>query len=443
MGCFSNERSATRALALSDFTLRNHKKGITALQIIEMPLASKAPVLISGDSQGLLVMWDLVTKRPITSMQMEGDPHIVAFQWVESSSVLSVLCKDSMLRMFKVKKPAARSTDLVSRQYQSNKMENLQYIQIYEMPINTLNFANFIMDAPMELETSDGIYRLVCCHTSDSEAIDIYQIIEDSTFKLQRPFSDINFPKFLKELNFSKLPKDSKFGIIMRFARLNDVIFLGFENGFIIGFTTTFDEDLRKHVVELVHVSNDHYPNPILNMCVNGNELYSCSTDDFITKHKFSMNPRVATNYIKSTTLSIKCSNTLTVSEPLKIHLPLRNISHIEKVTESTLLVSSWSGKTIVLNVHTSEVVQTFMKTKNNLIVNDSSIGDLTNGNNSNAESSLKSNNYKVGAMTGLKSFHLQSGGLKLGELRRFKGLADSNWCIIGYDDGTIKLNKV
>lgn len=97
--------------------------------------------------------------------------------------------------------------------------------------------------------------------------------------------------------------------------------------------------------------------------------------------------------------------------------------------------MSNWSGKTIVINVHTSEVLQTFVKTKNNLVANDSSIGSLTNGNNSNTESSLKSNNYKVGSMICLKSSDVKSDGLKLGELRRIKTLAKFNWCIIGYDE--------
>lgn len=52
MGRFSNGGSITSSLTLSDFTLRNHKKGITALQTIKMALVSKVPVLLSGDSDG-------------------------------------------------------------------------------------------------------------------------------------------------------------------------------------------------------------------------------------------------------------------------------------------------------------------------------------------------------------------------------------------------------
>ncbi|EJS41252.1 YPR085C [Saccharomyces arboricola H-6] len=440
---FSNERNSMRSLTLSDFTLRNHKEGITALQIIEIPSASIAPALLSGDSHGVFVMWNLVTKRPLTCTQIEDCPHIISFQWVESTNVLCILCKDSMLRMFELSVPAEESMDLVSRQHQSNNARDLQWTLIYEMPINTLNFANFIVDAQAESKTDNICHRLICCHTNDSEAIDIYHIIQDSTFKLQRPFSNLNFPGFLKQQNLSELPKDSKFGIIMRFAKLNDIIFLGFENGYIIGFTTTFDEELQKGVAELVHISDDHYPNPILNMCVRGDELYSCSTDDFITKHKLSVNPRPVTNWLRDSSLSIKCSSRLKVTEPSRICVPLKNISHINRITDSYLLISSWSGKTIVLNVHTSEVLQTFMKTKNSLVVTDSSIGGLTNDNSSSTESNLRSNNYKVGSMTGLKSFEVQSDGLKLGELRRIKALAEYDWCIIGYDDGTIKLNKI
>ncbi|CAI4054982.1 hypothetical protein SUVZ_16G3600 [Saccharomyces uvarum] len=449
MGRFSNGGSIKSSLTLSDFTLRNHKKGITALQTIKMASVSKVPVLLSGDSDGLFVIWDLVTKRPVTCTQIEDHPHIIAFQWVDST-VLSVLCKDSMLRMFKLEASALLSTDLVIGEPQSNKRTDLQWAQIYEMPVNTLNFANFIMDSQVESKDGkdDESYRLICCHTNDSEAIDIFQIMQDPKSKLQRPFNNINFPNFLKKqdlLETFNVPKDSKFGIIMKLARLNDIVFLGFENGYIIGFTTTFDEELQKGVAYLIHISNDHYPNPILNMCVSGDELYSCSTDSFITKHKFSINrlTRPAAEYIKDDTLLIKCSSTLRVSEPSRIDLPLKNISQIDVITDDYLVVSNWSGKTIVINVHTSEVLKTFVKTKNNVVANDSSIGDLTNGNNSNTESSSKSNNYKVGSMIGLKSFDVQSDGLKLGELRRIKTLAKFSWCIIGYDDGTIKLNRL
>ncbi|QHS76803.1 Asa1p [Saccharomyces paradoxus] len=443
MGGSSNEKSLKRTLTLSDFTLRYHKKGITALQVIKAPSVSNVPVLLSGDNHGYFVMWNLVTKRPITCTQIEGNPHIIAFRWVESTAVLCILSKDSMLRMFKLEESALRSIDLVKKPNQANKTEDPQWTQIYEMPINTLNFANFIIEAQVKPKKDNRDYRLICCHTDDSESIDIYRIIEDSTFKLKRPFSNINFPKYLKKQDFLQIPKNSKFGIIMRFARLNDVIFLGFENGFIVGFKTTFDESLHRDVAELVHVSNDHYPNPILNMCVSGDELYSCSTDDFITKHKISVSLQPATKYCKENAFFIKCPSTLRVSEPARIYLPLKNISHIDKITDDYLLVSSWSGITIVLDMRTSEVVQTFMKSKNNLVVSDSSIGDLTNGSGSNTESSSKSHNYKVGAMTGLESFAVQSNGLKLGELRRIKALAECSWCLIGYDDGTIKLNKI
>ncbi|CAI4036947.1 hypothetical protein SMKI_16G2440 [Saccharomyces mikatae IFO 1815] len=444
MGSFSNEISVKRSLTLSDFTLRNHKKGITALQIIRLTSLSNIPVLLSGDSNGYFVMWNLVTKRPITCLQIEGHPHIIAFEWVgTTTTVLCILCKDSMLRMYRLETSVLKSLDLVRKQNQFDKKEDIKWSKFYEMPINTLNFANFIMDAQVKANKDSRCYRLICCHTDDSEAIDIYQIAEGSKYKLQRPFSNINFSKFLKEQNFLDLPNDSKFGIIMRFVKLDHVVFLGFENGFIIGFTTIFDEDLQKDIVEVVHVSDDHYPNPILNMCVSGNTLYSCSTDDVIARHKLSISSQPAPKYLKDSALLIKCASTLRISEPAKIRLPLKKISHIDKISDKYLLVSSWSGITVVLNIHTLEVLHTFMKSKNNVVVNDSSMGDLTNGSSTNTESSSKFNNYKVGAMTVLKSFDVQADGLKLGEHRRIKALAECDWCLIGYDDGTIKLNKI
>lgn len=122
----------------------------------------------------------------------------------------------------------------------------------------------------------------------------------------------------------------------MRFAKLNDVIFLGYENGFVVGFKITFDEGLQRDIAELVHVSNDHYPNPILDMCVSGDELYSCSTDDFITKYKIPVNLQLETKYLRDDALLIKCPSSLRVSEPSKVHLPLKNIGHIDKVKTIT-----------------------------------------------------------------------------------------------------------
>ncbi|CAI4779967.1 BMC_2a_G0056340.mRNA.1.CDS.1 [Saccharomyces cerevisiae] len=440
---FSNEIILKRTLTLSDFTLRYHKRGITALQVIKAPSVSNVPVLLSGDNYGYFVMWDLVTKRPITHIEIEGNSHIIAFWWVETTNVLYILSKDSMLRIFELDSSTQRSIDLVRKLSQANKTDHLQWTKIYEMPINTLNFANFIIEAEVKPTKDNKSYRFVCCHTDDSETIDIYQIIEDSTFKLKRPFNNINFPRFLKQQNFLGISKDSKFGIIMRFAKLNDVIFLAYENGFVVGFKITFDEGLQRDIAELVHVSNDHYPNPILDMCVSGDELYSCSTDDFITKYKIPVNLQLETKYLRDDALLIKCPSSLRVSEPSKVHLPLKNIGHIDKVKDDYLVVSSWSGMTIVYNMRTSEVEQTFVKSKNNLVVSDSSMGDLTNGSGSNTESSSKSHNYKVGAMTCLESFDVQSDGLRLGQLRRIKALAKCNWCLIGYEDGTIKLNKI
>lgn len=83
---------------------------------------------------------------------------------VETTNVLYILSKDSMLRIFELDSSTQRSIDLVRKLSQANKTDHLQWTKIYEMPINTLNFANFIIEAEVK-------------PTKDNKVIDWFAVI--------------------------------------------------------------------------------------------------------------------------------------------------------------------------------------------------------------------------------------------------------------------------
>lgn len=456
-----------REILLPDFTLRYHKHSVTALQFIELPLRHAAPILLSGDANGLLVFWDVITRRSITSYDLGSDVPVVALQYL-GDELLSILTKDHKLRLLQI---YSEGEPIVQP---NEKSKLFQLRQVYEIPINTLNFANFIIQ-----KLGDQLYRLVCCNTQDSESIDIYTFHLSDLHSLKRIHRSLNFYEMLKALPCtSDVIKSEKLGIVMKFAECNGIIYCAMENGFVIGFrlhdqvkllpsqitvspdnsngktlSKTDGKDYNlKDIVEVVYVSRVHYPNPILDLCTNSSRdgnILSSSIDNVIGLHSVLNSENAALtkeyDYILGASQNIIARRGLKVSTQNSKTVPASKVGHLVQL-ENLLLMSTWSGQTLILEPN-DIILAKYSKSKCNLLSNESPQGNIQESN----ESTKKDKRWcrvssLAGSSRGVRRHELQLQSIAAsspGQRRRIEKFLQNSWCAIGYDDGSIALHML
>ncbi|GAV53440.1 hypothetical protein ZYGR_0AI07240 [Zygosaccharomyces rouxii] len=393
-------------IKLPEYTLRFHKSSVTDLLVLDLP-QDTAPSLVSGDATGTLCLWDLIRRRPISTHCIENEPPIVALQYVDGG-LLAVLDKHHKLRLFRI---------------------NGSWKQVYEIPVNTLNFANFLIQ-----RIGTEWYRLICCNTQDSESIDIYEFYLTSLHTLKRVHKGLKFYQAISSFTLPTGLKLDKLGIVMKFTEWHSVIFCGMESGVVIGFKL-----IDNNQVEIVYVSHVHYPNPVLDLHPGKNSLLSSSTDDKIGIH--ALNCQQNGVDLKRQAPILLNSELHSLSTNFK-QVPVSQIAHIKKL-ENVLLLSSWSGETIVTNEQ-DEILDKFCKSKSSVEVNENPQGNLQ----SNKSSSKSANpNCKVSSLEGLSGSNSCSSkyvvSKNAGQRRRIESFLQNSWCIIGYDDGNIAFHRL
>ncbi|AQZ14182.1 ASA1 (YPR085C) [Zygosaccharomyces parabailii] len=407
-------------LRLPDYTLRFHKSSVTTLLVLQLP-GDPTPVLLSGDATGVLILWNLITRRPITNYHIETSPRLVALQYIGLASV-AVLCKDHKLRIFNI-------GDLP------------RWKQVYEIPINTLNFANFVIE-----NLGDAWFRLICCNTQDAESIDIYVFHLTDLHSLRRVYKGLKFYESLIPLLGDTVKLD-KLGIAMKFVECNGVIYCGMESGFVIGFTMIKakktdgpeDEEPANQSVRIVYVSNVHYPDPVLDLCVTPQFILSSSTGNKIGVHDWRK-----LSYPNSS--NENCPLVLTKDNFKRV--PLSQVSHVKQV-DDFLLLASWSGEIVVLDQHYAFIAK-FVKSKSLLQVTENSKGNLQ-GSSATTLSKENSLNCKITSLQGISAVHVRteaenkamSATISMGKKRRLQKFIENAWCIVSYEDGSIAFYRL
>lgn len=411
---------------LPDYTLRNHTAAVTQLLVVpnypdENNIQTDLiPKLVSADEVGTILVWDMLTRRPIKSISIPSGASIVDIQLL-ANKYLVCLSKDYTLRIL--------------------DWFDLKEKPLFEMNVNTMNFANFTIS----IDEKEENLTLCCCNTQDSEAIDVYQI-NIKTSKLTRLFNHVDFYSIIKD-NLSitlgkKLP--DKLGMIMKFTQdlSSNTIFIGFESGILIGFL--IDSDLLK----IVYLSTYHFPEPILDLqCVFGSghskvsgALISSSTNNIIAKHSYPVSD-IITNRVKEN--HIYKSSNLAPTFPKAMEVKGTKIAHIAEF-ESYLIWATWGGKTFVKNTTTDKILK-YKRGKGSIRPNESPQGSISQNQNENKE--LKY--VKIGSMAVLQSNHSAVGGMKSlvvmnrSNQRRLKEFISHSWCFVGYNDGTISLYQI
>ena len=222
-------------------TLRAHKSAITCFKFISI---SVIPLLLSGDSNGDLYLWNLLTRRPILHYSLNqgdgGNYGIVSLDHIDGIYV--VHSKDHNVRFFRTP-----GNDTIIERCDSREPFQT-FVQIYEIPVNSLNFANVSVT-----HLKGDLYQLSCTNTMNSEGIDIYNFDINDLHSLKRIFADINFYETVKAiLNDKEVFRFEKLGIVMKFLECNATTFFGFESGFVIG--VRMQRDLTVLSLSLIHI---------------------------------------------------------------------------------------------------------------------------------------------------------------------------------------------
>ncbi|CDK25792.1 unnamed protein product [Kuraishia capsulata CBS 1993] len=298
-------------------TLRGHNATITCLTPVYMPSHISygtgddthrllTTTLISADSQGWLIWWDLSTRRPLGVWRGHKEKVTTLIQlgleWVsdaESTTASPKLGnmygkvlshgKDGEMKiwsLFDLENEVVKFTGRLQRRLPLMTDDNQEQIDklwptppvFYELPVNTLNFSNVAILGN----------TLITPASMDSNSFDIYTIPLLDSDKLQRPYSSIEPLELLRYQN-RELPRETAipdsekgrdFGIIMRIEWIDETCFaVGYESGHVI----TYGIVNGKLTMETLDCS--HYPSPIIALVYDSGRgvLLSSSSNDFIS----------------------------------------------------------------------------------------------------------------------------------------------------------------
>ncbi|KAG0668589.1 ASTRA complex subunit [Maudiozyma exigua] len=417
--------------------LRSHKCKVTSLVLNYTGEGNDSqPTLISGDEEGKIVIWNLITRRPVEKFIAGTGSQIIDMHVLNDSII--VLSKDHSLRVY----------------------TNLK--ETFEMKVNTLNFANISIWQSLPVKKE---FTMVCCNTTDSEHIDIYNFTDGKMNSLTRLFNSVSFMKFIKK---NSLLGDSftKLGLLMKIVRDNDkgIIFCGFESGVIIGFkicqtnnSKLFKEQNNVPFIEIILLSKFHYPNPILDMNVDETTsiLISSSTEKQLGLIDYTHNNIIEHNNYDPEDSFIDNEQHIIMSKELWTKdgqsqtIPTNNgkIAFIRQLKNGDIVYSTWSGKTVVINRTNNDERYSFWVSRSRVTVSASSQGNIDPN-----RSKLinKDSKYeRIGSLIVFDSQRMVRGNeivkssKSLAQIRRFNNFTDQSWCFVGYDNGNIAIYKI
>ncbi|KAK6204647.1 G-protein beta subunit-like protein containing WD repeats [Scheffersomyces amazonensis] len=326
------------------FSLRGHSKPVTCLGSVVL---ENRDYLISSDASGLIIIWDIHTKRPYKQWQAHSDT-ILSVRQIEEELILSQ-SRDGTLKIWKV-----------------NNNSSVP-LEVFLLPINPLNFCN--------VEYIKG--NLITPATVDSNNFDIYRLKYDDNleFSFTRIVTNFSaFALFNKTKKIEEIRRDNElgrndFGIIMKMLLVGESkLFLGFESGEVIGLQI----DLNSHIddnessktielgnnsssssklsglfnarpkafnktiinkdppIKLIYANSFHTPNPIISMAHVNNSLITGSSNKKIAIHDYS-------NYSFDNTLI----DDVIIS---KLHHHGIQSIIVDDAIENSFLIGYWNG---------------------------------------------------------------------------------------------------
>lgn len=240
----------------------NNGKAEAEAEILEFPIFN--PTLITADESGLIIWWNLSTRRPlglwkahegsILSMKQLGitwtetnddndnsDKFSIPHMNMSIYGKLQTHSKDGTIKIWNlinlIKKDDLNSGFVYSTLLKKKPCDQtaISPPKVFELPVNVLNFTN--------VDFNNNTNLLITPATTDSEGYDIYKINLDEKIeefkKLRRLIQNFKPPNHLNQEfdNESDITKRAGYGVIMKIKWIDDNKFVvGYENGSIIGY---------------------------------------------------------------------------------------------------------------------------------------------------------------------------------------------------------------
>jgi WD40 repeat protein len=251
------------------FTLKSHTQSVSSVASYH----NGQWFIVSGDTDGNLVLWDLTTRRPIITWKGHDGNILSIKQW---HNYIMTQSRDSSLKIWKISDNATK--------------------EMFQLPTNSLNFCNF--------ETFQD-YVFVPASV-DSNNFDCYKI-NPSTFDFTRVIS--NFDPF--SLLYDEVVDSNgrnNFGIIMKLAYIptKNTLAVAFESGDLLALHIDWNQNEvvttettsatgskivdkllinKDPTISLLYHNSSHSPNPITAMAIGDNSIISGSTNNKIIVH--------------------------------------------------------------------------------------------------------------------------------------------------------------
>ncbi|RCK64875.1 ASTRA-associated protein 1 [Candida viswanathii] len=243
------------------FTLRSHKSSITYIY----PSPTIPTELYTADSTGFLIKWDLTTRRPVSSWQAHTDTVLTI------SSLQGRLLTHSRDNTIKV-------------------WDNTTCVM--EVPCNALNFSNVVVLHDEVLITPASI---------NSNNVDVYRVT--LAWGITRLMADVNVHLLVETgvVFTDEVGSRNDYGIIMKMHVLDDVVYVGFESGDVVGLQLVLPQATVKNSsanndtlvinqsAKLVVKYHDatHVPNPVISLLSFKGSLVSGSTTNKVVVHTY------------------------------------------------------------------------------------------------------------------------------------------------------------
>ncbi|ODQ80336.1 hypothetical protein BABINDRAFT_166674 [Babjeviella inositovora NRRL Y-12698] len=424
-------------------TLRGHNSDITTSLYFHVPNPNGrlTPTLVTGDSTGWLVWWDLAIRRPI-GVWRAHDKTIITIKQLgvglselgevaisgDSYGILVTHGKDGEVRLWSLLTKAAGMNEQPSYDFvklsktfppepdspaiKDSALSVASRPYYISIPVNTLNFCN--------VDVAGGL--LVTPSTVDSDKFDVYRLPSELNrfnrlVRLADPFQLLQANP--KSFNVS-IPSNSErgnFGSLMRIIVNESLLFVGFESGHVMGIhipVLSGNQSANETEMHVVHLSDYHVPNPVISMrCENGNLISGSAgrTIEVVEVAKMTVSP----------------------NEAFRFKTSKRGANDLSLRDDGLLAVTGWDGCTRLYRRSgmDAKALEAGCFSKRNPLV--TATHHTQNSDNKPAPQNVKARTVALTATRSRKSDVVPV-------RRRFRAEKTPEYMCIGYEDGTVEV---
>lgn len=452
-------------------TLRLHSAPVTCIEPFYLPSTSTFtvggnenkvypifnPSLLTADESGLVIWWNISTRRPLGMWKAHTDTILSVKQlglaWKKEGEDLNVntasldelygtvltQSKDGSIKIWRLIELLSGLTgDFVYTAILKKKLVSMEELVqaappvLFEMPVNPLNFAN--------VDINQSGY-LITPATTDSEGFDIYKIdvgaskehqklkrlVQNQKFQLESSKED----DIVDEVEEPDLTKRGGSGVVMKVVWIdNEKFFVGYESGIIVGYQITLESSEKARITTFI--SDDSLlGNPITSICFDKD------------------NQRL----LWASTGSKLCILTLDkLDEPCRVYDTKRKgINHIDvDFSTNAVGIITWDGYTRIYEYDQEDVLKFILKMRRQIPTILSSKESTDNGN----DEITQINNLQMQRANTLKFTEKQvdpkiqknitvgytNGRCKNVVKRNREEIFGERWMFVGYQDGKIAI---